>query len=204
MGLFVVFEGVDGSGKSTQTRALRDRLSNAGIASTITHEPGGTPTGNRIRTWLKAANDIDPLAELLLFSAARASLVRSVIVPALDRGGVVVCDRYTYSTVAYQGYGRGLELALIQKLNRVATGGGLTPDLVVLIDLPFDKGLTRKAGAQLDRFELERKEFHQRVREGYLKMAGEDTGRWLVIDGTKPTDSITKLVWHRVLEMVNG
>ena len=109
MGLLVVFEGVDGSGKSTQSRALKRRLAGAGYPSTQVHEPGGTPTGERIRRWVKGAPHVSPLAELFLFCAARASLVESVIRPALSKARVVLCDRYIYSSVAYQGGGRGLE-----------------------------------------------------------------------------------------------
>ena len=202
MGLFVVFEGVEGSGKSTQARALKRRLTRAGYRATLIHEPGGTPTGERIRRWLKGDHDISPLSELFLFSAARAPLVVSVISPALDRGEVVVCDRYTYSTVAYQGSGRGLDPEMIRQVNEIASGG-LMPELVVLLDLPPSHGLSRKSGKPLDRIERERDGFHQRVRQAYLAMAREEPDRWCVIDVTKPTDEVGEIVWRRVQEKMS-
>ena len=203
MGLFVVFEGVEGSGKSTQSRALARRLTNAGYPGTLVHEPGGTPTGERIRRWLKSGHDISLLAELLLFSAARASLVESVIHPALSRAEVVVCDRYTYSTVAYQGYGRGLDLNTVRHLNEIATGG-LLPALVVLLDLPPEDGLGRKATGRLDRFERERRDFHRRVRQGYVELARQDPARWLVLDASEPRASLLDAVWRRLSPMLEG
>lgn len=201
MGLFVVFEGVEGSGKSTQARLLKRRLKDAGLAVTLAHEPGCTPTGERIRTWVKSGQDITPLAELLLFSAARASLVHSVITPALSRGDSVVCDRYIYSTLAYQAYGRGLEMDLVRQLNEIATGG-LLPQLVVLLDLLPEEGVRRKEEGQLDRFEQERVEFHRRVRRGYLKLAEQDSERWLVLDASQPKASLSESVWMRASPML--
>ena len=196
-GLFVVFEGVDGSGKTTQSKALKRALSEAGYDATLTVEPGGTTTGERVRHWVKSGTDIPPLAELFLFSAARAALVESVIAPAMEMGRVVVCDRYIYSTVAYQGYGRGLDLKTIADLNRTATGG-LSPRLVVLLDMPADQSAGRKASAVLDRIERESQSFHRRVRHGYLEQARQDPGRWLVLDATEPVADITHAVWERV------
>ena len=201
MGLFVVFEGVDGSGKSTQSRALKHRLTEAGRASTLLREPGGTPTGERIRQWLKDEHEITPLAELFLFSAARASLVESVIRPALQSGEIVVCDRYTYSTVAYQGYGRGLDADTIRQLNAIATGE-LVPDIVVLLDLAPEESFNRKLGTPLDRIEREQQDFHQRVREGYIEMAKKDPERWLVLDSTQSKQELSGLIWQRVEGML--
>ena len=197
MGIFVVFEGVEGSGKSTQSRALRRRLIHAGCPTALVHEPGGTPTGERIRRWVKGQETLTPTTELFLFSAARASLVDDVIRPALNGGKSVVCDRYMYSTVAYQGHGRGLDLATIDRMNDLATGS-LEPDLVVLLDLAPDLGFDRKAGETLDRIERERGEFHVRVRRGYLELSRKDPERWLVLDSSEPRTRISERIWARV------
>ena len=200
-GLFVAFEGVDGSGKTTQSKALKRALSEAGYEATLTIEPGGTPTGERVRQWVKSGTDITPLAELFLFSAARAALVESVIAPAMENGEVVVCDRYVYSTVAYQGYGRGLDLSMIASLNRTATGG-LSPRLVVLLDMPPGQSAGRKASTDLDRIERESQSFHRRVRHGYLEQARQDPDRWLVLDATEPMADIAHAVWERVTSIL--
>jgi len=141
------------------------------------------------------------LAELFLFSAARAALVESVIAPAMEKGMVVVCDRYIYSTVAYQGHGRGLDLKTIAELNHTATGG-LSPRLVVLLDLPADQGAGRKASHALDRIERESLSFHRRVRHGYLEQARQDPDRWLVLDAAKPVADITRALWERVASIL--
>lgn len=197
MGLFVAFEGIEGSGKSTQSKLLKRRLAGAGYSVTLAHEPGGTPSGERIRRLLKRGPDIPPITELLLFSASRAALVESVIRPALRRGEVVICDRYIYSTLAYQGYGRGLPLDTVRRLNEIATGG-LLPQLVVLLDLPPEVGLARKPRGPADRFEQEHQEFHERVRQGYLKLAMEEPACWLVLDASASRASLAKAVWKRV------
>ena len=198
---FVVFEGVEGSGKSTQSRALNRRLQKAGLPTVLTHEPGGTPIGEQIRRSVKSRRQITPLTELFLFSAARAALVESVIGPALATGKIVVSDRYVYSTLAYQGYGRGLELDMIGDLNDIATKG-LLPDLVVLLDLPAPVGLSRKSELRLDRIEGERTDFHRRVRQGYLDLARREPGRWLVLDATESRASLARSVWCRVSKLI--
>ena len=203
MGVFVVFEGVEGSGKTTQSRVLERRIASAGGDVTLVHEPGGTPTAERIRQLLKEDDQVDPIAELLLFSAARASLVPSVVLPALERGATVVCDRYIYSTLAYQGFGRGLELDTVRELNDLATGG-LVPDLVVLLDLAPEQGLDRIAERPLDRIEREAAEFHRRVREGYLGLARTEANRWLVLDATLPAGDLSEAVWTPVSEMLSA
>ena len=201
MGVFVVFEGVEGSGKTTQSKALERRIALTGRAVILVHEPGGTPVADRIARLLKGAHDIGPLDELLLFSAARASLITSVVRPALKRDATVVCDRYIYSTLAYQGYGRGLPLETVRKLNGIATGN-LVPDLVVLLDLEPKQGLGRIVDRPLDRIEQERYEFHQRVREGYLEVASDHPERWLVLDGALSADRLSESVWSRVSKML--
>ena len=197
MALFVVFEGGDGSGKTTQARALFRRLQSQGCPALITHEPGGTPLGESIRRRLKAGQELSPLSELFLFAAARAQLVQGVVGPALQDGITVVCDRYTASTVAYQGHGRGLDLGLIEQVNRAATGG-LSPELIVLLDLPSELTVTRKGKTIRDVFEAAPLEFHSRVREGYLSQAARDPGLWLVLDATRPRRELTGDIWNKV------
>jgi dTMP kinase len=195
--VFIVFEGQDGSGKSTQARALFRRLRREGYDVLLTREPGGTPLGEALRGWLKRSRRLALLSELSLFIAARAQLVEDVVGPALETGVTVVSDRYTASTVAYQGYGRGLDLELLDRLNRAATGG-LTPDLTVLLDLPVQAGLARKRNPEADTFDAAPLEFHRKVREGYLALAALDPGRWLVLDGTRPRRELSQHIWTRV------
>ena len=204
MSLFIVFEGGEGCGKSTQARALYKHILRSGIPATSTHEPGGTPLGKEMRRYLKQAGkgQISPLAELFLFAASRAQLVAEMIRPSLERGMIVICDRYTDSTIAYQGYGRGLDLNSIQAINAIATQG-LKPALTILLDVTVQSGLARKKPARPDRFESEETAFHQRVREGYLKIAGAEPERWLVVDAKLPRKEIERLVWERVEQLLH-
>ncbi len=195
MALFITFEGGEGSGKSTQARALYRRLASLDIPVLLTHEPGGTPLGRSLRRWLKDRGHMDAATELLLFNASRAHLISEVIRPALNQGKVVICDRFAESTVAYQGYGRRLDLALVHAVNNAATQG-LKPDLIVFLDIPVEQGLARKGPR--DRFEREDVAFHERVRAGYLEMAGADPQRWLVVDGRLPKRDIQRTVSQRV------
>ncbi|MFQ5860617.1 MAG: dTMP kinase [Dehalococcoidia bacterium] len=203
MGIFVVFEGGEGVGKSTQARLLYRRLLRAGYPAIFTHEPGGTPTGERVRRWLKSGAHLSPLAELFLFEAARAQLACEVLLPALERGDSVVCDRFTASTLAYQGYARGLDLELVYRLNREASGGR-EPDIFVLLDLPVEVGLARKPRHQADAFQRESVVFHQRVRRAFLEMAQRDPERWLVVDGTRPRQQIADEVWEWVKALLES
>jgi dTMP kinase len=205
LALFVCFEGGEGSGKSTQAEALYRHLLETGTPVVLCHEPGTTPMGRQVRHLLKSpkGTEISPLAELFLIAAARAQLVTELIRPNLDRGTAVVCDRYADSTVAYQGYGRGVDMKVIQVVNNSATQG-LLPDLVVLLDIPVEVGLARKKSAKLDRFEAEEAGFHQRVRSGYLEIARSDPQRWLVIDATLPKGEIRRGVWDRVSDLLQS
>jgi len=205
MALFITFEGGEGSGKSVQARALYRKLSRLAIPALLTHEPGGTPVGNRIARLLKWAQDTDisPLAELMLFNASRAQLVTKVIQPSLKDGKVVICDRYVSSTIAYQSYGRGLDLEMVKAVNNAATQG-LKPDITILLDIPSKEGLARKKTKKQDRFERENPAFHHRVREGFLKMAANDPRRWLVVDATQPKDKIQKIIWQRVSQLLSS
>ena len=197
MAAFIVFEGLDGSGKSTQARALLRRLRRRSYLALLTHEPGGTPLGEVLRRWLKGRRQLSPFAELSLFVAARAQLVKEVVRPALKSGVTVVADRFAASTVAYQGYGRELGLELLRQLNQAATGG-LTPDLTVLLDLPVEDALGRKDDPSADTFEAAPSEFHLRVRSGYLAQAAEDKGNWLILDATQPRRTISNQIWTKV------
>lgn len=199
--LFITFEGTEGSGKSTQVKLLRRKLARRGVAAVLTAEPGGTPLSNRIRSLFKAQHPppMVPLAELLLFNAARAQLVETVIKPSLAAGKVVICDRYTGSTLAYQGFGRCMDLDLVETANRLATGG-LQPDLVFLLDLPPGVGLQRKSDQRLDRFEREALEFHERVREGYLTLSRRDPQRWVILEAEQDPVALSQSIWDRVQE----
>ena len=202
MALFITFEGGEGSGKSVQSRALYRRLSQLAIPALLTQEPGGTPLGKKIARWLKwEKTAISPLSELLLFNASRAELVAEIIQPDLKNGKIVICDRYADSTVAYQSYGRGLGLETVKSINHAATQG-LKPDLTVLLDMPAETGLARKKDKRQDRFEREALAFHQRVREGYLKMAANDPQRWLVVDASLPRAKVTKIIWDIVRQLL--
>jgi dTMP kinase len=212
-GFFLTFEGVEGSGKSTQQALLADRLRDEGYAVTELREPGDTGVGERVRSLLLSAMDVSPApaAELCLFLAARAQLVAEVIRGALAAGQVVLCDRFADSTAAYQGFGRGLDLGLIHSLNRLVTEG-IWPDLTVLLDLDPAVGLARRAahaggtgGAGiagghdgLDRFEQETLAFHQRVREGYLVVAQSEPARFLVLNANRDAPAIAADVWKDV------
>ena len=203
-GLFITFEGCEGCGKSTQAGLLHDELLRRNIPSALTHEPGGTPLGDRVRKLLKVKRnyDISPQAELLLFNACRAQLVRDVILPALAKGTNVICDRFTGSTLAYQGYGRGLGVETVASINNAATGG-LQPDIIFLLDLQPQAGLKRKRNTGDDRFEAEDIAFHHRVRDGYLDLAGRDPSRWIVIEAQQPAAELGKAVLDRVLLLLN-
>jgi dTMP kinase len=196
---FIVFEGGEGCGKSTQTRALYRRLSKDGFRAVLTREPGGTRLGERVRRHLKRTGEtrISPLAELFLIATARAQLVSEVIRPELEKGKTVICDRFTPSTLAYQGYGRGLNTDALREVNDIATDG-MSPDLIVLLDIPIEDGLGRKKSKERDRFESESLAFHARVRRGYLDLAKADPERWLVVDGRLPKKEIEEMIWGKV------
>jgi dTMP kinase len=184
-GLFVAVEGGEGSGKSRLIGGLEERLRDGGFTVQVTREPGGTALGEQIRTLLLASEGAsEALSELLLFEAARAELVASVIRPALERGSVVLCDRFIASSLAYQSRGRGLERAVVEAANRIATDG-LSPDLTLLLDLPAATGLRRRAGdGGLNRFDREELAFHERVTTMFRELAYEDPSRWRTIDAT--------------------
>ena len=217
--MFITFEGGEGSGKSTQAELLKKRLESQGRRVVQLREPGGTKLGEDLRALLLSSSSIAPKTELLLFLAARAELVAKVIKPALEAGIDVICDRFTDSTAAYQGYGRGLDLGLIATLNAAATDGCL-PDLTVLLDIDPDAGLARaserSAGDAIEGhwqrgLELEQRQgppdgkrvggrdkaFHRRVRRGYVALAKQEPSRWLVLDAAQPRDDLSSAIWER-------
>lgn len=233
MSLFITFEGGEGSGKSTQANVLVERLRKQkkwGVS--YAEEPGTTLLGRQVREWLREPerpliviprgdtqlplldtmnnhslpaihlHADSPRTELLAFTLARSQLIEEYIVPKLKGKSIVVCNRYADSTTAYQGYGRGLDLKLVEMANNIATQG-LKPDLTILLDIPPEKGLIRKFGDIRDHFEKEILEFHQRVREGYLKLVANEPQRWLVIDATQPKEKIEEIIWQRVRQLLS-
>jgi dTMP kinase len=194
-GTFITFEGIDGSGKSTQLRLLNSFLRAHGCNALLTREPGGTKLGLRLReALLDATEEVDPLTELLVFAADRAQHVRGVLVPALESGAVVISDRYADATVAYQGAGRGFAPELIAQIVQLATGG-LKPDLTLLFDVSIEESITRTTRRSLD---IEHAQFHERVRHAYLQIAQAEPERVKVIDTSGPVEQthyrVTKLI----------
>lgn len=202
MGLFIVFEGCEGCGKSTQARTLYRRLCSQEIPAVLAFEPGGTVLGNRIRRILKNRGStlICSETELFLFAASRIQLITEVIRPALQKGKVVICDRFSPSTLAYQGYGRKLPLSTVELINNLAVKN-ITPDINILLDIPPEEGLARRFDSR-DSFESMDLQFHHRVREGYLKMASVDPDRWEVIDASLPRKQITNLIWDKIHDLL--
>ena len=191
--MFITFEGPEGSGKSTQIRLLVEWLRAQGREVVLTREPGGTVIGDQIRGVL---HDVDNTAmaasaEILLYSASRAQLVNELVRPSLAANKIVLCDRFFDSTYAYQGYGRGLDLASLQMITRFATGG-LKPDLTLMLDIDVSRGIARRVdnNEEMNRLDLEKIEFHERVRQGYFALIDAEPDRWRVIDADRPIDVI--------------
>jgi len=194
---FIVFEGIDGSGKSTQIELLSQSLIANGHDPLVTQEPDGTPLGEAAGRWLRGYPNLSPVTELLLFEAARAEHVEKVIQPAIEAGRIVLSDRFAPSTMAYQSYGRGLDASIVEDLNRLAADG-LKPTLTVFLDVPIEAARSRIEPDSLDVLENQQQEFHQRVRQGYLEMAANNPETWLTIDGTLPVDTIAEQIWARL------
>jgi dTMP kinase len=197
-GWFITIEGPEGSGKTTQAAALADHLTSLGLDVHLTREPGGTWLGERVRDVLLARTGstapTDPMTDALLFNAARRQLVTEVVRPAIAAGGTVVCARFADSTLAYQGFGAGLPLERLRELETAATDG-LKPDLTILLDLPVEDGLARKAPGDVTRFEAEFDlDFHRRVRDGFLALAAAEPGRFAVVDASGPKDDVARAV----------
>lgn len=191
--MFISLEGPEGSGKTTQSHLLAEWLRRQGQIVVVAREPGGTPIGDRVRAVLHDPANIEmsPWTEVFLYSASRAQLVVQVVRPALAAGKTVVCDRYADSTLAYQGYGRGLDLTTLREINRLATGG-LTPDLTLLLDIRPDEGLARRllGAGEWNRLDQETLEFHRRVREGYLELVSLEPDRWAVVDAARAVQEV--------------
>ena len=222
VGIFITFEGCDGAGKTTQAKLLVAKLEATHEVLPL-NEPGGTPLGEFVHSFVRnhrveiteesdvtqARFDVmsnvdarvDPIAELFLFEAARAQLVSEVIRPALDKGHVVISDRFADSTAAYQGYGRELPLDQVNKMNEVATGG-LKPDLTILLDISPEDGLAR-VPEKKDRMEKQARDFHRRVRDGYLKIAEQDPDRFLTLDATQTAAEVQAQIWSRVEQLLS-
>lgn len=206
--MFITLEGIDGCGKSTQREMLAEQLNVRGFEVVVTREPGGTAISEDIRRVMisDASLHIAPTTELLLYLAARAQHVAELIRPSLQAGRIVISDRYTDSTVAFQGYGRGFDLSIVDELNRFATGG-LKPDLTIVFDLDPEiartRSRTRPVGGLLGAFDDQHQEFHQRMRAGYLEIARKDPSRVQVVDASGSADETHSLVMALVLPIVD-
>ena len=207
MGFFITFEGVEGCGKTTQIKLLAELLAARGISTVLTREPGGCPIADKIRAILLDAENkaLSPLAELMLYAAARAQHVTEVISPALESGKIVLCDRFCDATVAYQSFGRGIDRSVIDSLNSHACQG-VTPDLTVLVDCDPVTGLERarlrieaSSGPREERFELEALAFHHRVRAGYLHLAAQEPHRFMIINGSETIEEIFAAISSQVV-----
>jgi dTMP kinase len=214
MSLFITFEGIEGSGKSTQIRILNDFLKLRGHETVSTREPGGTPIGNDIRKILLHPDNkgMTYLCELFLYAAGRAQHMENVITPALRAGKTVLCDRFIDATLAYQGYGRGFPLDLIRQVNKL-TIGETNPGLTILLDCDASEGLkrardrnaklvTRDMGVSEDRFENESLEFHKKVRTGYLEIARQEPQRIMLVDASREVDAVHQEIVKRVLPIL--
>ncbi len=205
--MFITFEGSEGSGKSSQQAQLAEYLRGRGIPLLVTREPGGTEIGEQVRAILSDLKNtaMHPRAEILLFQASRAQLVEQMIRPHLEKGGVVLCDRYADSTIAYQGYGYQLvDLAVLRKIVSFATGG-LQPDLTLLLDLDVDEGLRRRAnGGEWNRLDAYELAFYQRVRQGYHEMARAEPDRWVIIDAGKPPEQVQAVIRSVIMQRLKA
>lgn len=207
--MFITFEGPDGSGKSSQIIALQNFLEAKGYETVLTREPGGTMIGDEIRACVHNVHNTEmtPEAEMLLYSASRAQLVVEVIRPSLAAGKLVLCDRFFDSTLAYQGYGRGLDLTALRQVTHFATGG-LIPDVTFLLDIEVERGLARREGAgiEMNRLDREAVGFHQKVRQGYFELARRETDRWLIVNADRPLAEVQadlqRLIMKRLAQKV--
>lgn len=203
-GFFITFEGVEGSGKSTQVGLLGSRMKENGIGIVVTREPGGTRIGELIRNITHGQENVDltGVAEAYLMSGARAQLVREIIHPALIDNKIVIVDRFIDSSLAYQGYGRELGEEIIWQLNKLSLDS-IIPDLTILLDVTVEMGFSRRIGTQkLDRLDLQQKDFYDRVYIGYKKLAEKYKDRYFVVDGSKSIEEVSDIIWERVKKEV--
>lgn len=203
--MLITFEGIEGCGKTTQIALLHTYLEKKGLNVIKTREPGGTKFGETLRkVFLHTNMEVYPLSELLVFMAMRAQHVEELIQPALKEGKVVLCDRFIDASYAYQGYGRGVDLGIIETLNRLVTKG-VRPNLTVLLDCSVDNGLKRKAeSADMDRFEKEELAFHNKIKKAYEKMSKADPKRFFVIGGSLDTDTIHRTIRKKVVALLKN
>lgn len=203
--LFISFEGIDGSGKSTQCQMLYHDLLDRGFKVHLFREPGGTQISEKIRDILldKVNTEMSPITEMLLYFASRNQLITEKVIPALERGEIVLLDRFVDSTVAYQGYGRDLPLESIRKVADVAIGD-VMPHLTILVDTPLETAENRMDDRELDRLEAENIDFKERTRRGYLELAKQEPERFLVLDGRESIDTLKQLVTNRVTNLLNN
>ncbi|OUN00519.1 MAG: dTMP kinase [Paenibacillaceae bacterium ZCTH02-B3] len=205
-GLFVTIEGVEGAGKTTLIARLAERLRRSGHEPVVTREPGGVPVAEAIRSLLldRAQTGMDPRTEALLYAAARSQHLAEKVLPALERGSVVLCDRFVDSSLAYQGHARGLGIDEVWQINRFATGGCL-PDLTLCLDLDPEIGLARirkEAGREVNRLDLEDLAFHRKVREGFRLAAGRFPGRIFMLDASRPPLAVEEEAWNHIARLL--
>lgn len=203
--LLISFEGIDGSGKSTQCKMLYHELLDRGYGVHLYREPGGTTISEKIRDILLDRENVEmsPITEMLLYFSSRNQLISEKVLPALERGEIVLLDRFVDSTIAYQGYGRDLSLESIRKVAEVAIGA-LSPDLTILVDTPLDTAETRMDNRKLDRLEAENVEFKERTRSGYLQLVKEEPHRFLLLDGRETIEVLKHSVIERVEQILKS
>ena len=202
MSLFIVFEGLDGSGKSTQQQLLNDKLQSDKISNISFREPGSTVIGEKIVKILQSDQTLSPLSELLLFYVSRSAIIEEKIKPALANYDVVICDRYFYSSVAYQGYGRGMNIGFINQINDEVVKN-IIPDLIFYMDISWEEKKKRKGININDRFEKEDRVFHNKVRSGYKSMAKKDSDKWKIIDAEENIENISSFIYETVKYNLN-
>ena len=200
MSLFIVFEWIDWSGKTTQAELLAEKLTSIQQSNIIIREPGGTPLGESIRKELKSNPNLDPVTQLFLFSACRTELIKDVINPNLEEGHIVICDRYIFSTIAYQGHAEGLNIAYIENMIELSTGG-LTPDIVIFIDTPVEIAKKRRENETNDYYDRKDIDYYVRTREGYITMASSSVN-WVTHDGSKEPDELAKSIWEQIKPLI--
>ena len=202
MSLFIVFEGLDGSGKSTQQQLLNAKLKSDKISTISFREPGSTMIGNQIVEILQSDQKLSPLSELLLFYVSRSAIIEEKIKPALDNHDVVICDRYFYSSIAYQGYGRGIDINFINQINDQVVKN-IIPDLIFYMDINWEEKKNRKGINVKDRFEKEDRNFHNKVRSGYKSLAKKDLDKWKIIDAEEDVIKISSFIYETVKSKLN-
>lgn len=203
-GLFITFEGIDGCGKSTQVKMLKDRLESSGKTVLLLREPGGTPISEQIRDILlnPKNNEMLSITEATLLAASRTQLTRDIIIPELENDHIIISDRYFDSSLAYQGYGRGLSIQWLMDLNSEAIKGA-NPNLTIFVDIPVEVSRKRMESKNKDRMENEGNEFLEKVRSGYLEIATENQDRFVTVDGTRTVDEIHSQIWDNIRKFID-